>query len=100
MGSILSIGYKRKILNTFMAITINIEMVALKKKLSGNCIAQIIARIIATTLQRKIQTMKMGIKLLGASFLASVIKSLIPMFLKNFEIIIHKNYKPKIVKKN
>jgi hypothetical protein len=73
MGSIPNIGYKSMMLRTFIPIIIIIETSALKKNVSGNSNHQTIARIIAEILQRNTHIMKMGIKLLGASFLSSVI---------------------------
>lgn len=73
MGSIPNIGYKYRILAILIPIIIIIEIKASKKNVSGNTNHQITARIIAVILQRKIHRMKVGIKVLGASFLSSVI---------------------------
>jgi ABC-type long-subunit fatty acid transport system fused permease/ATPase subunit len=89
IGSIPNMGYKRIMLSTFIPIIITMEMVASNKKVSGNCNHHTTARIIAITLQRNIHTMKVGIKLLGASFLLRVIGIVIRIFLKKLEIIFH-----------
>ena len=75
IGSILGIGYNRMMLRRFMAMTIYIETSASKLKLWGNWIYHIIAKIIAAILHKKIHIIKMGINVLGASFLSSVIIS-------------------------
>jgi hypothetical protein len=74
IGSIPNIGYNNMMLNTLIPMMMIIEMVASKKKVAGNNNHQKIARIIADTLHNEIQIMKMGIKLLGASFLSRVIE--------------------------
>jgi hypothetical protein len=89
MGSIPNIGYKRIMLKTLMPMMIIIETVSSNKNVPGNINHQIIARIMAETLQRKIQIIKVGIKLFGASFLSSVIGIKILIFLIKLMFIEH-----------
>lgn len=73
IGSLIGTGYNNIMLRTFIAIMITMEIVASNQKLSGKDIYHIIDKIIAAILHRAIHIIKIGIKLLGASFLASVI---------------------------
>jgi hypothetical protein len=73
IGSLLGKGYNKMILRTFIAIMIIIEIVASNLKLSGKYITHRIANIIATILHKAIHIIKLGIKVLGASFFANVI---------------------------
>jgi hypothetical protein len=70
-GSLPNKGYNRMMLRIFIAIIIIIEIVASKKKLLGKYMFHITANTIAAILHRKIHIIKMGINVLGASFLLS-----------------------------